>query len=767
LEAGAPAGTPIERLGCGPFNRDDWGGLEYGSGFSMDQSHLSMHFGYNNICAQWDYSPAREIIAMYFPLFEYSLVIYVALNLVAMKLSYEKGEIPEWYWNVVRIVSPICIILSIWFRMIFVGIAYESVKQHTLGFLGLQIALLCVAVFNVLYIKLTRQSYPSISLSASGASKIASIYLYVNLVISVVKIFGTIYIVSVGTGPSYFKIVVGGQPLGFIIDIIWMIMNAILPVAIAYIRLKNEDAFTVHIIAPPHEYEKRSASEPEIPVETTPLISTDPTSATTAEPATTTAKPATTTAKPATTTAKPAATTAKPATTTAKPAATTAKPAATTAKPTPPPPPPVKDPNVVKGKESVDAIVGTETENKGLLDIYGKGHKAVEVQLEAGASASDIFLPKGSYPEGSALTIINNTGSNIKVHGVKPLEWFPYMPAPPEYRTLEKNQKLVLKVVDGEWKYDQPKMVDPYIVQGQANLDLVKGNVHMNSGLSGIYERGHKSAEINVADGSWISNVYLTKESIPEGAKLTIRCNSSNNVNVQNLKPENTRVVSTKQRVELQFVGGEWKLTNWVDEKGKFSITNQANMHRYCGSNGKYFLIVSGNSVVHQSADLEDCKKFLKTKYGREAKRPSRMICELASSSKVIPDPHSTGGQNQGGGFNAGFNKYWVGWPDIKRMQGIAENYLKTHKIDPSPKNDNLLEVFNPTDYKDVVITTNNGAWMRELILPSAATITSGSTLTLICNSGWGVKVTNAKKWTRSVTHTKTMTFKVEGNDWK
>jgi hypothetical protein len=34
------------------------------------------------------------------------------------------------------------------------------------------------------------------------------------------------------------------------------------------------------------------------------------------------------------------------------------------------------------------------------------------------------------------------------------------------------------------------------------------------------------------------------------------------------------------------------------------------------------------------------------------------MVCEVLNG-KVIDDPHTCGGQNQGGGVNAGFNKYW------------------------------------------------------------------------------------------------------------
>merc|ERR1719498_1064671 len=41
-----------------------------------------------------------------------------------------------------------------------------------------------------------------------------------------------------------------------------------------------------------------------------------------------------------------------------------------------------------------------------------------------------------------------------------------------------------------------------------------------------------------------------------------------------------------------------------------------------------------------------------------------QMICEM-SKSGAKQDPHIVGGQNQGGGARAGFQKWWYGWGDI------------------------------------------------------------------------------------------------------
>merc|ERR1711915_166356 len=122
------------------------------------------------------------------------------------------------------------------------------------------------------------------------------------------------------------------------------------------------------------------------------------------------------------------------------------------------------------------------------------------------------------------------------------------------------------------------------------------------------------------------------------------------------------------------------------------------------------------------------------------------------------------GGQNQGGGVKAGFNKWWQGWPDIRKMQARAEGYLSNHKIDTTPKNDNLLQVYDPMYYKDVVITTVDGSWMRELILPNPKTITPGSSLTVDVKSTWAVKVTKPGAWTKTVETQKSLKLLVKQN---
>jgi len=266
IDAGAPDGTPTEVMGCGAFNRDgdlrsDALGkkfdLHFGDGFNLATSHLTELFGFTNVCVYWDYTPAREIVAMYFPLFEYSLAGYVLLDLIYVTLSHKRGEIPDWYFSVVKIVSPLTILLIVWFRMIFVMIAYTHPNEHTLAFLGMQIALLSVVIMNSLFVILSEQSYPSIGLTKGTTTKLAYAYLICNVVVSSIKMGATLYIVNNTWSPAFYKVpsFIFGMLWGKVLDRVWMLFNAVLPIFIAYVRMSNEEPMTITFSVPTPTYE--------------------------------------------------------------------------------------------------------------------------------------------------------------------------------------------------------------------------------------------------------------------------------------------------------------------------------------------------------------------------------------------------------------------------------------------------------------------------------------------------------------------------------
>ena len=84
--------------------------------------------------------------------------------------------------------------------------------------------------------------------SKSVTRVIAWLYLILNLAISSVKIYATIQIVVNGPrGPDFYRnpTFIPGMVLGKLVDMIWMTMNAVIPMLIAYVRMNNEEPITI------------------------------------------------------------------------------------------------------------------------------------------------------------------------------------------------------------------------------------------------------------------------------------------------------------------------------------------------------------------------------------------------------------------------------------------------------------------------------------------------------------------------------------------
>lgn len=244
------AAGPSDGSTCGPFNRDSPAfGVSPGKGFDFStQSHLQELFGFANICANWDYSPSRELTAMVYPLFEYSLIVYLCLDFMATAIAHKRGDLEEWFWNFSKVTFPVCVFLCSQFRMIFVCIAYENVQHHTAGFLGLQIVLILVAVQNTLFIWDSNTVYTQLG-GITNTRRAALAYLIGNLMVSSIKVKATIFVVMNGFGAPWTlePSILPGKCVGQLVDLIWMIFNALLPLLIARFRSKNERPLEITI----------------------------------------------------------------------------------------------------------------------------------------------------------------------------------------------------------------------------------------------------------------------------------------------------------------------------------------------------------------------------------------------------------------------------------------------------------------------------------------------------------------------------------------
>ena len=86
---------------------------------------LYTQFGYNNICINWDYSPAKESTAMIYPIFELPMLMYIVLGHLHVYANYVAGRVSGSFWTVCKLTLPLEIVLMAWFRMIFVSHSAE------------------------------------------------------------------------------------------------------------------------------------------------------------------------------------------------------------------------------------------------------------------------------------------------------------------------------------------------------------------------------------------------------------------------------------------------------------------------------------------------------------------------------------------------------------------------------------------------------------------------------------------------------------------
>jgi len=243
---------------CGPFNRDspDFG-VNLGEGFDIKtHSHLQELFGFSNICVNWDYSPSRELTAMVYPSFEYLLLLYLVFDFMATALAWQRGELARWFWYFSKVAFAVNLFLTAQFRMIFVCIAYENPKQHTAGFLGLQMVLVLVALQNSGFVWETKTAYSFFGgddfiTKLNRTRTIMMIYLICTLAISAVKIAFTIHVVQHGFfHKDYFAMQpsgIGETKVGQVVDAIWMTFNAVIPLFLSFLRSREDEPLHITV----------------------------------------------------------------------------------------------------------------------------------------------------------------------------------------------------------------------------------------------------------------------------------------------------------------------------------------------------------------------------------------------------------------------------------------------------------------------------------------------------------------------------------------
>lgn len=185
---------------------------------------------------------------MIYPIFEYTLILYVVADFATVAVAYRKGWTSRRYWTTMKCLFPIMILLCSWFRMIFVIIAYVNVRGHTAGFLGLQLVLMMLACLNVWYIVESNIEYRFLG-GRGGTRWCAGVYLVLDLCVSALKFGSDLMVVAGYNYPSWGLTPVFGTTMvvGQVLDMVWMLFNALLPMIIAYVRSQSEPALEISI----------------------------------------------------------------------------------------------------------------------------------------------------------------------------------------------------------------------------------------------------------------------------------------------------------------------------------------------------------------------------------------------------------------------------------------------------------------------------------------------------------------------------------------
>ncbi|MGB8701673.1 MAG: hypothetical protein WCD18_19840 [Thermosynechococcaceae cyanobacterium] len=108
-------------------------------------------FGFNHSCNLLDHEPSRTVSAMLLPFWEIPFLLYVIFNFLRIHDAYRENQVPKYTFLIAAIFLPIEIILTVWFRLVFVWDSEISFLNHYLPYVGFQLLLCMTAVENVLY----------------------------------------------------------------------------------------------------------------------------------------------------------------------------------------------------------------------------------------------------------------------------------------------------------------------------------------------------------------------------------------------------------------------------------------------------------------------------------------------------------------------------------------------------------------------------------------------------------------------------------------
>lgn len=108
-------------------------------------------FGFNHTCNLIDHEPSRTVSAMLLPFWEVPFLLYVIFNFLRIQDAYRENKAPRYTFLIALYFLPIEILLTVWFRIVFVWSPEVNFLNHYLPYVGFQILLFLVAFENFLY----------------------------------------------------------------------------------------------------------------------------------------------------------------------------------------------------------------------------------------------------------------------------------------------------------------------------------------------------------------------------------------------------------------------------------------------------------------------------------------------------------------------------------------------------------------------------------------------------------------------------------------
>ena len=185
------------------------------------------------------------------------MLIYVVLDHLQRRNDYENGKCGPGVYKTSSYLLWVKIVFIAWFRMIFVcavtqdsipffGYEMPAVVAHTLGFFGMQFALILIAFENVSYLIYNEKDMWG--MSSSMTKKMGIVYLALLAAVTFLKISWASSIFIFGT-PWI------SAPWPHISDRVWMLLVAVMPVFFSLYGQRTEPNMVLTIANEPRDSE--------------------------------------------------------------------------------------------------------------------------------------------------------------------------------------------------------------------------------------------------------------------------------------------------------------------------------------------------------------------------------------------------------------------------------------------------------------------------------------------------------------------------------